>query len=245
MKEKSALMTTMPGNPCEAYTTPPITHPPVPLSPLPHPSPPTGNSIRNEYLAWFDGACRPVNPGGTASFGVVVKDGDSTVLLKENGLVGKGSGMSNNVAEYAGVLHVLKYLSSRPPGQVTIYGDANLVINQLNGKWRVRKGLYLSIALETKELLAYLHGLGWQINLCWIPREQNQECDTLSKGSCQTNDKPPTTPLHVEMGNDPRDDLMLGRTIKTTGITVLRAAPSRGSDCWICKCLCGREFVAH
>jgi ribonuclease HI len=31
-------------------------------------------------------------------------------------LVGKGSRMSNNVAEYAGVLRILKYLSSHPPG---------------------------------------------------------------------------------------------------------------------------------
>lgn len=238
-------MTTLPGIPCEVYTTPPITHPPVPLSPLPLPFPFTGGSISNEYLAWFDGACEPVNPGGTASFGVVVRDGDSTILLKEHGLVGKGSAMSSNLAEYAGVLHVLKHLSTRPPGRATIYGDSNLVINQLNGKWRVRKGLYLSIAIETKALLAYLHGLGWQIHLMWIPREQNGECDTLSKGACQTNDKPPSPPLHIEMKQDPRDDLMLGRTIKTTGITVLRANPSRGSDWWICKCLCGREFVAH
>jgi len=45
----------------------------------------------NEYLAWFDGACEPINPGGTATFGVVVKDNDGTVLLKEHGLVGEGS----------------------------------------------------------------------------------------------------------------------------------------------------------
>jgi len=32
-------------------------------------------------------------------------------------------------------------------------------------------------------LLAYLRGLGWQINFCWIPREQNEECDALSKKS--------------------------------------------------------------
>ena len=139
------------------------------------------------YLAWFDGACEPVNPGGTASFGVVITDNAGTVLVKEHGIAGKGSAMSNNVAEYAGVLHVLKYLSSRPPGRVTIHGDSNLVINQLNGKWRIKKGLYLSIALETKELLAYLRGLGWQINFCWIPREQNEECDALSK---KTADKP-------------------------------------------------------
>jgi ribonuclease HI len=103
----------------------------------------------NEYLAWFDGACEPVNPGGTASFGVIVKGVDGTVLLRDHGVVGIGKDMSNNVAEYAGVRHILKYLSSRPPGRVTIHGDSNLVINQLNGKWRVRKGLYLSIAIET------------------------------------------------------------------------------------------------
>ena len=162
----------------------PITHPPFPLTPLPLPSP------TREYLAWFDGACGPVNPGGTATFGVVIKNSDGIVLLKEHGYVGHGSGMSNNVAEYAGVLHVLKYLASRPPGRVTIHGDSKLVINQLNGRWRIRKGLYRSIAVEAKELLANLHGLGWQITCCWIPRAQNQECDALSK---KTGDRPDST----------------------------------------------------
>jgi ribonuclease HI len=132
-------------------------------------------------LAWFDGACTAVNPGGTASFGVIIKGENGNVLLREHGLVSKGKAMSNNVAEYAGALHILKCLAGRPPGRVTIYGDSNLVINQLNGKWRVRKGLYLSIAIEAKELLAHLRGLGWQISFCWIPREQNEECDALSK----------------------------------------------------------------
>jgi hypothetical protein len=105
-------------------------------------------SEESGILAWFDGACEPVNPRGTATFGVMIKDNDGSVLLKEHGLVGEGSTMSNNVAEYAGVLHVLRYLASRLPGRVTIHGDSNLVINQLNGKWRVRKGLYLAIAVE-------------------------------------------------------------------------------------------------
>ena len=117
-------------------------------------------------LAWFDGACEPVNPGGTATFSAIIKDEAGTVLSKEHGMVGKGDAMSNNVAEYAGVLHILKYLSSPPPGRVTIHGDSKLVINQLNDRWRVRKGLYLSIAIETKQLLAHLLGLGWQIIFC-------------------------------------------------------------------------------
>ncbi|MGA2609034.1 MAG: ribonuclease HI family protein [Terriglobia bacterium] len=199
----------------------------------------------NEYLAWFDGACEPVNPGGTATFGASSKGLDGTVFLREHGLAGKGNAMSNNVAEYAGVLHILKYLSSRPPGRVTIHGDSNLVINQLSGKWRVRKGLYLSIAIETKELLAYLRGLGWQINFCWIPREQNAECDALSKEASHPKDKPHSTQQKVPKEADHRDALMLGRTIKTTGITVLRGDPTKGKDWWVCRCPCGREFVAH
>jgi ribonuclease HI len=201
--------------------------------------------MSNEYLAWFDGACEPVNPGGTATFGVVVRDRNGTVLLKEHGLVGKGSTMSNNVAEYGGVLHVLRYLAPRLPGRVTIHGDSKLVINQLNGKWRIRKGLYRLIAVEAKELLAYLRGLGWQITCCWIPRAQNEECDALSKKIGHTARKPGPTQRKVRKGQDPRDALMIGRTIKTTRITVLRADPSSGADWWLCRCWCGREFVAH
>jgi ribonuclease HI len=205
----------------------------------------------NEYTAWFDGACGPVNPGGTATYGVMIKDQEGTILVWEHGLVGKGGAMSNNVAEYGGVLHVLRCLANRPPGRATIYGDSNLVISQLNGKWRMRKGLYLSTAKEAKALLAHLHSCGWDINLCWIARAQNKECDALSKKACHTPGKPTSTRQKVHKRQDPRDKSMLGRTIKTTGITVLRAAPngkdgtSTKGDWWVCRCPCGSEFVAH
>jgi len=132
-------------------------------------------------LAWFDGACEPINPGGVATFAAIVKDQDGIVLSKDHGIVGKGKDMSNNLAEYAGARQVLRYLATLRPGRVTIHGDSNLVINQLNGKWRIKKGLYLPIAMETKEFLACLRGLGWEINFRWIPRVQNEECDALSR----------------------------------------------------------------
>jgi ribonuclease HI len=135
----------------------------------------------NDYVAWFDGACEPVNPGGTATSGAIVKDKEGTVLLEEGRLVGKGEGMSNNVAEYAAVLRVFEYLISRSPGHVIVHGDSNLVINQLNVKLAARKGLYLSTHLEARELLGRLRSLGWQVDLLWIPRTQNEECDALSK----------------------------------------------------------------
>jgi len=62
----------------------------------------------NDYLAWFDGACEPFNPGGTATCGAIVKSEEGTVLLEEGRLVRKGSGMSNNVAEYAAITRVFE-----------------------------------------------------------------------------------------------------------------------------------------
>ena len=56
-----------------------------------------------------------------------------------------------------------------------------LVISQLSGHWRIGEGLYRSAALEARDLLERLRGLGWQVDLQWIPRTQNEECDTLSK----------------------------------------------------------------
>ena len=48
-------------------------------------------------------------------------------------------------------------------------------------------------------MVIYLRGLGWQISFCWIPREQNEECDALSK-------KIGNTPDSIERFNDRQDN---------------------------------------
>jgi ribonuclease HI len=45
----------------------------------------------SEYVACFDGACEPVNPGGTATSGAIIKDKEGAVLLKEGRWVGVGA----------------------------------------------------------------------------------------------------------------------------------------------------------
>jgi ribonuclease HI len=125
---------------------------------------------------FFDGACEPINPGGHAAYGAVVKV-DGAVVLSEGGYVGHGSAMSNNVGEYAGVIRVLETLAELP-GSAVIYGDSNLVINQLSGRWKARGGLYLPYYEKAKMLLAPLKP---RIRFEWIPREQNDACDRLSK----------------------------------------------------------------
>jgi ribonuclease HI len=60
------------------------------------------------YIAYFDGACEPVNPGGTASYGAVIIEDDETIWECSE-VYGQGKLMSNNVAEYAGFIAVLEW----------------------------------------------------------------------------------------------------------------------------------------
>lgn len=131
-----------------------------------------------EIEAWFDGCCEPYNPGGHASFGVLIKWGGE-VIVSESGYCGYGRGMSNNVAEFSGVIRILEYLTCRAE-HATIRGDSKLVINLLRGKWQARKGLYIPYYRRAVELYKE-NGGKRKISLFWIPREENGECDVLSK----------------------------------------------------------------
>lgn len=55
------------------------------------------------------------------------------------------------------------------------YGDSDLVVKQLNGKWKARA--YLSYYKEAIRLRAKLP----EVVIKWIPREQNGHADYLSK----------------------------------------------------------------
>ncbi len=128
--------------------------------------------------AWFDGACEPQNPGGHATWGVTVKRGDQ-IIAEESGHVGYGPKMSNNVAEYAGLLRVLEIVSGTT-GPVIIRGDSKLVVQQMQGRWKIKGGLYAPYATLAKDALRHPQ-LAGRCSFEWIPRDQNNRCDVLSK----------------------------------------------------------------
>ena len=127
-------------------------------------------------LGWFDGCCEPVNPGGHAAWGALVRV-DGATVFSEGGYCGVGPTMSNNCAEYQAFIAVatecLKY-----PGIVTIRGDSKLVVEQLNGRWAVRGGYYVPFHEKAKKLWAQLRN---RSQLIWISRDENDICDVLSK----------------------------------------------------------------
>ncbi len=125
----------------------------------------------------FDGACEPVNPGGTASWGFVLFNSDGDLVAQGAGVVGTGPGMTNNVAEWAAVEEgVRRFREMGLNGALAIRGDSQLVVKQLGGEWRCKKP-HLEAARD--RVLALLDGIAWAVE--WVPREENQLADELSR----------------------------------------------------------------
>jgi len=136
---------------------------------------------------FFDGACEPVNPGGTASYGWLIKQ-NGKILKSGFGIVGKGAGMTNNVAEYNGLIKGLEeFIKLGIKEKLYIKGDSNMVINMVSGQWGWNKKKtkwsphskmpHLKTLLD--EALKLLDKINHEIK--WVPREQNDEADLLSK----------------------------------------------------------------
>jgi ribonuclease HI len=135
------------------------------------------------YLAYFDGACEPINPGGTASYGAVI--------LKENERVwecselyqppaGKERETSHNLAEYSGFIAILRWFAESAlfDAEILIRGDSKMVIEQMFGTWKINQGKkYTDVGLQARELLQGFSNIRGE----WIPRATNGLADELSK----------------------------------------------------------------
>jgi ribonuclease HI len=129
--------------------------------------------------AYFDGCCEPVNPGGTAAYGAVVFI-DGTKVWEDSRIFYPADGQtSNNIAEYSGFKAILEYLLGHRLNDqpIVIRGDSNLVIQQMFGTWRIKQGLYVSLALDCVDLLSKFPHIEGR----WIPRVLNTFADELSK----------------------------------------------------------------
>ena len=103
---------------------------------------------------FFDGSCMPKNPGGVATYGyVLIKDGK--IEKEGRGTIGVGDGMTNNVAEYSGLLEALKFATTKYPDEkdIAIHGDSQLVIRQMKGEYKVKSETAKKYAPQIKKLL--------------------------------------------------------------------------------------------
>jgi ribonuclease HI len=98
------------------------------------------------------------------------------------GVVGAGQGMSNNVAEWTGLMVGLEYVKRFAPdaSAVSIFGDSKLVIEQVNRRWRCKQRHLVKLRDKCWEMLEELEDRGVTWTAVWIPREQNSDADALT-----------------------------------------------------------------
>ncbi|MDE2019548.1 MAG: reverse transcriptase-like protein [Patescibacteria group bacterium] len=142
---------------------------------------------------WIDGAITK-NPGGVATYGFLAKR-DGVTIYEESGMVGEGSQMSNNVAEFAALCAALEYLSGEP---AIIYTDAEIILRKMKRLHSPPNGLYAAQCVKARVLFRD----NPEITFRWIPREQNEEADALSRAALDALNAEEESELHEAIRRD-------------------------------------------
>ncbi|MGA7398358.1 MAG: ribonuclease HI family protein [Solirubrobacterales bacterium] len=117
-----------------------------------------------------DGGARG-NPG-PAAVGVVVRDQDGGVLLERAERIGDAT---NNVAEYKALILGIRTARELGADQVALVGDSELIVKQVQGKYKVKNAGMKPLHAEAKAALADFDS--WTIS--HVKRELNKDADRL------------------------------------------------------------------
>jgi probable phosphoglycerate mutase len=118
-----------------------------------------------------DGGSRG-NPG-PAGYGAVVLDASGEVLVDRKGFLGV---TTNNVAEYSGLIAGLTAARELGALAVDVRMDSKLVVEQMNGNWKVKHPNLRPLAAEAAALVRDFD----TVTFTWIPRAQNTRADALA-----------------------------------------------------------------
>lgn len=128
---------------------------------------------------YFDGLCQPINPGGIACYAFVIKK-DGKTIHSNYGLADEpfSKDATNNVAEYTALIKALEWLDAAGYGSspIEVKSDSQLVVNQINGQYRVRTKRLVPLHLKVQSLLKKFK----EVQVFWVPREKNAEADRLT-----------------------------------------------------------------
>jgi len=146
----------------------------------PHP----GSRLKTLRL-YTDGAARG-NPG-PAALGVVIEDDQGMRLRGLHRFLGKAT---NNEAEYEALIEGLKAVSEWKPDRLEIFLDSKLVVEQVNGRWKVKEARLQSLQTKARELLAAFP----EVEIKHVERERNKGADALANMALDEHVKKPKAP---------------------------------------------------
>lgn len=120
-----------------------------------------------------DGGSRG-NPG-IAGSGTVVYSGDHKKVLREIAWV-FAEKVTNNVAEYQGLINGLRAAAELGARTVTVFMDSKLVVEQMSGRWKIKHPDMQKLAMEAKRLISTFQTVHFE----WVPRKRNAKADALA-----------------------------------------------------------------
>jgi len=123
------------------------------------------------WRAWFDGSAKP-NPG-RCGIGARLQ-GPNGELVELSQAAGYGN---SSEAEYRALVLVLEAALAHGAGPLTVYGDSQVVINDVNGGVQDSALVLRPYRERVHALLARLP----TVTLRWVPRHKNLEADALSQ----------------------------------------------------------------
>ena len=123
------------------------------------------------YRANIDGASRG-NPG-PAAYGVAIRDGRGEIVAKLKKYIGR---MTNNVAEYYGLIAALDYAESHGVRAIRVESDSELLVKQMRGQYKV-KSEDLRPLFERAQKMSKAFD---SFRIEHVYREQNREADVLA-----------------------------------------------------------------
>jgi ribonuclease HI len=137
------------------------------------------------YRANIDGGSRG-NPG-PAAYGVVIRDPKGEIVARLKKYIGR---MTNNVAEYYGLIAALDYVESQGIRALRIESDSELLVKQMKGLYKVRSEELAPLYERAKKMTAALDSF----RIDHVYREHNREADALANQAMDEVEGPDAKP---------------------------------------------------
>ena len=134
--------------------------------------------------AHCDGGARG-NPG-PAGYGALIQDDRGTVLAELSEFLGI---RTNNYAEYSGLLGCLQYALDHGHCRLRVVSDSELMVKQIQGKYKVNSPDLKPLWQEAKNRIAKLEGF----EISHALRHKNKDADRLANEAMDRGMKRPHT----------------------------------------------------
>lgn len=137
------------------------------------------------HRANIDGGSRG-NPG-PSSYGVVVRDPRGEIVARLKKYIGR---LTNNVAEYYGLIAALDFAQSNGIRALRVESDSDLLVKQMRGQYKVKSPDLQPLFERARKMSQALESF----RIEHVYREQNREADALANEAMDEAEGKPVAP---------------------------------------------------